>query len=58
VAADLNAGVAFETVSLGLYATNLFDERAIQSVVSNSNGVNRGVPMKPRTVGIRLSVNF
>jgi outer membrane receptor protein involved in Fe transport len=57
VAADLNLGMSFDAVTLGLYATNLFNERAIQSIVSNAFR-HKGVPIKPRTVGVRLSVDF
>ena len=57
VAVDLSAGVTFNTVTLGLYAANLLNERAIQSIYSDPNE-NRGVPIKPRTLGLRLSIDF
>jgi len=57
VAADLNAGVNFDSITLGLYATNLFDKRAVQSIYSDPFQ-NRSVPIRPRTLGVRVSANF
>ncbi|WP_165777019.1 TonB-dependent receptor domain-containing protein [Paremcibacter congregatus] len=56
VVVDLSAGVNWDRFSLNLYATNLFNEYALISTASAF--VSTGVPLKPRTIGARLSVDF
>jgi len=55
VLVDMNAGMQLGHYALSLYATNLLNEYAL----TNTNGIaNRGVPLRPRTIGVRLSVDF
>ncbi|WP_339865023.1 TonB-dependent receptor domain-containing protein [Paremcibacter congregatus] len=58
---DLNAGITRGNISLNLYATNLFNKIAYGNTFGrNVNGVLEatGVPIRPRTIGAVLSVDF
>jgi len=60
VVVDVNAGVTWDQISLNLYATNLLNEEAMVNTegVQTFSVTATGVPLKPRTIGIRLSVDF
>jgi len=62
VVVDFNAGMSWDQISLNFYVTNLLNEGAITSTFgSNVSGFvirSIGVPIKPRTIGAKLSVNF
>lgn len=57
IAVDANIGVDFDEFTVGLYATNLTNERVIRSTLEGF-GQTRGVPLRPRTVGVRLAADF
>lgn len=55
---DFNAGIDLGTVAIGFYVTNLFDESAFISTSGNQFTRSFGVPVRPRTVGGTLSIDF
>ena len=59
--ADLNLTVSNGTVSVGLYATNLFDVRAIADRDDSDIGGaidSTAVFQRPRTIGLNVNVDF
>lgn len=60
--ADVNVGVSNGTVHFGLYATNLFDNRALvsreNSILGGSVPTPTGVFERPRTFGANIRVDF
>ncbi|MGP1665657.1 MAG: TonB-dependent receptor domain-containing protein, partial [Rhodanobacter sp.] len=61
VLADIQGGVTFGSVDVGLYVRNVFDKRAI--LAADTNLVAFGSPLRatlvqPRTVGLTLSTKF
>lgn len=57
VVVDANTALTWDKTVLSLYATNLLNERAL-TATSGSIGSAGAVPLKPRTIGIRLSMDF
>lgn len=58
---DLNASVSKGNLSLNLYATNLFNKKALASSFGrNVNGALEatGVPIRPRTIGAAISIDY
>lgn len=59
---DVNLSVNYENYTLGVYATNLFDERALNSRTDQIAGVgvfnSTGVFERPRTIGVNLRYDF
>lgn len=59
---DLNVNVSNESVSFGLYVTNLFNERVLakrdDNILVGTGVVSTGVFKKPRTVGANIRFNF
>ena len=63
-----SVGYEWDTVSLSLFATNIFDNDAIVSVANDRSrtGLNDGVrlryyrqvPLAPRTVGVEVRTRF
>lgn len=60
--ADINVGVSNGTVHLGLYATNLFDNRALLSrdntILGGAVPAPTGIFERPRTIGANVRVDF
>ncbi len=60
--ADISAGITFDALEVGLYVTNLFDEDEYQTGTAGSglpgSEVAFYVPMRPRTIGLRLGLSF
>jgi len=58
-AVDANIGFTWDSISLSLYGTNIFNEEVYTSMVGDSRfRTLRAVPLRPRTLGASLSVNF
>ncbi len=59
---DVNLSANYENYTLGLYATNLFDERALNSRTDQIAGPglynSTGVFERPRTIGVNLRYDF
>lgn len=59
VVADLNLDISNGRYGIGVYATNLFDKRAIRDRTDNFFGGNSdGVFERPRTIGVTMRVDF
>lgn len=62
VLADMNLSVSNGTVTFGLYATNLFNKRALvnreDSLLSSGATISSGVFERPRTIGANIKVDF
>lgn len=59
IVADLNAGLSNGRFSVDIYATNLFNEVAYSSgFTTAASGLTTLVPVRPRTVGVVLSVDM
>ncbi len=60
--ADVNIGISNGNVHLGLYATNLFDNRALLSrfdeILGGAVPAPTGVFERPRTIGANIRVDF
>ena len=60
--ADLNLSVSNGRFTIGLYATNLFNKRALMnredSLLSSGSVVSVGVFERPRTIGANFKVDF
>ncbi|WP_417466197.1 TonB-dependent receptor domain-containing protein [Kordiimonas sp.] len=59
---DLNAGIVKDNVALNVYVTNLLNDDSYSNILSNFTGspnLNvKGFPVRPRTIGAVLSVDF
>ncbi|GAB3282335.1 TonB-dependent receptor [Parahaliea aestuarii] len=59
---DVNLSVNYENYTVGVYATNLFDERALNSRTDQIAGPgvfnSTGVFERPRTIGVNLRYDF
>lgn len=65
IIADISAGLTMDNISINLYVTNLFNEKAFANVgaskIPTANGVfidANAVPIVPRTIGAMLSYSF
>ena len=62
VLADLNMSVRNGNFTIGLYATNLFNKRALlnreDNLLSDASTVSTGVFERPRTIGANFKVDF
>jgi len=62
VLADLNMSVTNGDLTIGLYVTNLFDERSLlnreDGLLSNGSTVSTGVFERPRTIGANIKIDF
>lgn len=60
--ADLNLSVSNGTVTVGLYATNLFNKRGLlnreDNLLSSGATISSGVFERPRTIGANIKVDF
>ncbi len=60
--ADINVGVSNGTVHIGLYATNLFDNRALlsrdNSILGGSVPTPTGIFERPRTIGANIRIDY
>jgi iron complex outermembrane receptor protein len=57
VVVDANAGLTWNQATLSLYSTNLLNKKALTNT-SGSRVSALAVPLQPRTVGVRLSMDF
>jgi iron complex outermembrane receptor protein len=57
VVVDANATLIWSQTSLSFYATNLLNKKALTGTRGLSTG-SEAVPLRPRTVGVRLSMDF
>jgi outer membrane receptor protein involved in Fe transport len=61
---DLRAGVSHDNWQLNLFARNVTNERALQSLFVRQNAITGAtpfadaVPLRPRTIGLSLDVDF
>jgi iron complex outermembrane recepter protein len=59
---DLNSAITWDKSTLGFYVTNLLNEEAITGTFGQhafgSVFQSRGVPLRPRTIGLRYSLNY
>ena len=60
--ADISAGITFDQFQVGVYITNLFDEDDYQTGTAGAglpgSEVASYVPIRPRTVGLRIGFEF
>jgi len=59
-AVDANIGFTWDTISLSIYGTNIFNNEAFTSTQGAylTSAQVTAVPLRPRTLGASLSVNF